>query len=502
MNSPFPEPSNQEVDTLIFSLLDGEISPEAHERLQLLIKGNAAHRQRYRELVHLHSIMEERASGVINLTQEGHQSVVPLHMIRERQRKRIIHRSFIAAAAVVILSLVAMYFVTSHSQARMAKVSFSDYSAFRIQHPSGTSDDLDENTLVPGSTIEISQGTLKLDIATDVFSVIQAPALITIMDEANVVVHSGKAWFEVGPEAIGFKVLTPQLEIIDLGTEFGVTADPTTAQEAVHVFKGKVRVTTRHKFKRTEALTAGESRAVRISGRLKKITNDESLFLKSLPSSLPSLSWNFDNLQHGGFDVKQIAIPGQLVSKVTQGNIVHIAGKEGKAINFTHSSGFIKTNWQGIDADRPRTIVCWIKCPMKQPKGAIIEWGIPLISSAKWRIGLNPEIQSEGGVKGALRTEFGNGNIIGSTDLRDGRWHQIISIYDGSGTGNANSIQLYVDGKKELISACLENEISTILDRPESEPVMIGRDFHGSIDSLRVYQGVMPPEAFADELHR
>ena len=106
----------------------------------------------------------------------------------------------------------------------------------------------------------------------------------------------------------------------------------------------------------------------------------------------------------------------------------------------------------------------------------------------------------EGGVKGALRTEYGNGYIIGSTDLRDGRWHQIISIYNGSGVGDTDSIQLYVDGKMEKISAYVENEISTILDHPKSEPVTIGKGFHGSIDNLRIYQGVMPAKAFADEL--
>jgi hypothetical protein len=498
MNTTQTPLSDRELDALIFSLLDGEITPDAHAKLQALLKGDATCRARYRELSQLHVIMEERFSGGVSLLKEGCQSVIPLSLVLHRQRKRIIRFSLMAAAALLFFSLVVMHLMNAKIDTLpMAKVAFSAHSIFKMKHPNGTPEDIPKDRLVPGSSIRIDQGALKLEIANGVTSVIQSPALVTFMDENKVVVHNGKAWFHVEPEAVGFTLLTPQLEIIDLGTEFGVSVDPSTALEEVHVFKGKVKVTSRHKFQRTETLVAGESRSVQISGQLHHIASQEDQYLTSLPSSLPSVSWSFDTFQQRQTKTEQVGMLEEFQSLITRGDLTQVAGKKGKAIQLQPDGGFIGTGWRGIGLDRPRTVVCWIKCPKGCSSGSMIEWGIPLTTSAKWRVGLNLEQQGEGGVQGALRTEFGRGYVIGSTDLRDGQWHQIISIYDGSKMGNPDSIQLYVDGKKEVISKYVEKAIQTILDNPQSKPVTIGEGFNGCIDELRVYEGVMPLDALS-----
>lgn len=496
------EASNHEIDALIFSLLDGEISAESHDRLQHLLKENAGSRRRYRELSRLHSILEERTCGNQNLIRSGHQSVIPLELILHRQRARIVRGSLIAAAAVAMCLMSIMYFVKSESKAPIAQIAFSDYSVYTITHPEGTPADLEKDALTPGSSVELTQGTLRLDLAIGVNTIIQSPALVTLIDDQKVVLQRGRAWFDVAREAKGFMVQTPQLEIVDLGTDFGVSAEPTTAREEVHVFRGKVQVTTRHKLKRRAILSAGQSRSVQSSGRLQETPLNASLFLKKMPIALPTLTWDFDELEQDKLYVRQTALPEPIRSWVADGKISPTLGIQGGAAYFSPNGGYLQTDWKGIDSDLPRTVVCWIKCPMHQPDGSIVEWGIPVSNSAKWRIALNPESEQEGGVKGALRTEFGNGYLIGSTDLRDGRWHQIISIYNGSGTGNLDSIQLYIDGKQEEISAYLENEIGTILDQPESVPLAIGKGFYGSIDQLRIYKGVMPSKAFINELER
>jgi len=494
------EPYNQntEIDSLIFALLDNHISAEDHSKLQQILVADPASRARYRELSQLHSLLEEQAEGKLDITQEGHQSVISLPLVLQRQRRKIIRYALTSAAALVILSFTILYFIQIDSP--MAKLSYSEYTEYQITYPSGSDEDIKKDSLVPGSSIEVNQGTLKLELASGVTAIIQSPSLITLTAENKVTLHQGKAWFNVSPEATGFTVITPQLEIVDLGTEFGVTVNPSSAQEEVHVFKGKVEVHSLHKFKQTKTLTTRQSCSVLNDGRLQDIVTNEAQYLKTLPPTLPLLSWDFNSLSQKEFIPKHTAISGNYKSKITNGDIRQTIGKEGNAASFTLNSGYLKTNWQGVDSDRPRTIVCWIKCPKHSPSGSIIEWGIPLSNSAKWRITLNPEQQNEGGIQGALRTEFGNGYIIGSTDLRDNKWHQIISIYDGSGIGNKGSIQLYVDGQKETISSYLENEIQTILSAPNSEPVSIGKKFVGKIDNLRIFQGVMPAEAFADEL--
>ena len=484
-----------ELDAFIFALIDGTISEEDHASLQKIMLEDASARKRYQELLSIHSILEERSVGDRGQAPLGAPApFLPVEKLIRRERQKLIRRSLVAAAALLMISLAVMYYTSIKHQPPMAEIAFSGLSEYQISHPNGTSDDTPSSVLVPGSSIEIRQGVFEIKTASDTVMIIQAPAFVTLMEENKMVVHRGDAWFRVGPEVKEFTVLTPQLEVVDLGTEFGVSADPTTAQEEVHVFEGKVRVTSRHKLKKSEVLVAGEARSVRITGRLHTIALKQNRFLKSLPAELPSLAWSFDGVKDGVFPANDVTIAGEFQGVVRGGKLDLGLGKKGKALSLSNGSGHIVTNWPGVDADRPRTIQCWIKCPPHRITGAIAEWGVPLISSTKWRVGLNPEAQNEGGVQGALRTEFGFGYVIGSTDLRDNQWHHIVSIYDGSGIGNPDSIQLYVDGKREVISAYRANEIDTMLNDPASEPLTIGKKFVGMIDELKIIQGVIPPE--------
>ena len=57
------------------------------------------------------------------------------------------------------------------------------------------------------------------------------------------------------------------------------------------------------------------------------------------------------------------------------------------------------------------------------------------------------------GTPGALRLQSGNGWFIGSTPLRDGRWHHIAAVF-GANPKNATKpgLALYVDGRLETPS--------------------------------------------------
>jgi hypothetical protein len=36
------------------------------------------------------------------------------------------------------------------------------------------------------------------------------------------------------------------------------------------------------------------------------------------------------------------------------------------------------------------------------------------------------------GVLGAIRTEVGGGYLVGSTNIADGRWHHVVSLFNGT----------------------------------------------------------------------
>jgi hypothetical protein len=69
------------------------------------------------------------------------------------------------------------------------------------------------------------------------------------------------------------------------------------------------------------------------------------------------------------------------------------------------------------------------------------------------------------------------GMVIGSTDLRDNRWHHIaIVMYGGDHADTSTHILIYVDGKLEKTSRKSIIDIATTLDHTASQPLRFGRN--------------------------
>ncbi|MES2709378.1 MAG: LamG-like jellyroll fold domain-containing protein [Verrucomicrobiota bacterium] len=99
----------------------------------------------------------------------------------------------------------------------------------------------------PGSPLE--PGWLRLDsgLAQVVFYsgvrlVIEGPAEFQLLSPGEALCRSGRFMAEVPTQAIGFRLRTPQMNITDLGTQFGV--DVTALRTEAHVFKGSVEIQT------------------------------------------------------------------------------------------------------------------------------------------------------------------------------------------------------------------------------------------------------------------
>jgi hypothetical protein len=71
--------------------------------------------------------------------------------------------------------------------------------------------------------------------------VIEGPAKLELISDMEICFHLGKLRAVVPPPAHGFKIRTPGLQLIDLGTEFAVDVRREGEAE-VHVFGGKVKM--------------------------------------------------------------------------------------------------------------------------------------------------------------------------------------------------------------------------------------------------------------------
>lgn len=497
-------PSDQEVETLILDLLDDAIPAGDFGRLQEILAADESARRLYLELVALHNLLELHAEQVPQIGGGNvipASPVIPIGRVMRKQQRRAGIRSLIAAMAALILVALGLHLILARDPEPAVSIRSAPHSSFTITHPESADPARERNGLVPGSSLELVQGTLELDFASGVRSILRAPASITFTDTNHLYLREGVAWFDVPEKAVGFTATTPNIQVVDLGTEFGVVTSPrlATSEDEVHVFSGSVRARTLIGLKQAETLSAGQARKLHLTGKWMQIPHSGDPFLRKLPPGLPKLSWSFDRLEGDSFPTTgNFPLTRRIESVATTDQVTQVRGKHGNAVSFLPGEGYLKTSWPGIDSDRPRTIACWIKCPPHSPVGSIVEWGVPFISSSKWRVCLNPELGGEGGVRGAFRTEFGEGYVIGTKDLRDGEWHHVVSVYDGSGTGDGETIRLYIDGQHEPISASRPNRISTILDDPRSKPCLIGADFHGIIDDLRIFQGVLPERVIRD----
>ena len=91
--------------------------------------------------------------------------------------------------------------------------------------------------------LELRSGLLELTYPSGVVIVIEAPARFDLRDANTLWLAQGNLSARAPGQASGFTVETPSARIVDLGTEFGVSA--AAASSEVHVFKGMVLVTNR-----------------------------------------------------------------------------------------------------------------------------------------------------------------------------------------------------------------------------------------------------------------
>ncbi|MDB4614779.1 iron dicitrate transport regulator FecR, partial [bacterium] len=76
-------------------------------------------------------------------------------------------------------------------------------------------------TLPPGK-LKWDAGLLQLEFYCGATVVAEGPASLEILDDSRVVCHSGRIRAHVPEPARGFAVLAPTVELVDLGTEFGI----------------------------------------------------------------------------------------------------------------------------------------------------------------------------------------------------------------------------------------------------------------------------------------
>jgi len=365
--------------------------------------------------------------------------------------------------------------------------------------------------LVAGGRVKLLSGFVAIGFEKGVEIVLEGAADLEILSHSRAVIHQGSVAVYVPPGAEGFTLDGPGGSVRDRGACFGVSARGNEMD--VHALKGRVDAMPVGR----PPVTIPERTALRIhDGVADLILARPQDFLTTLPpehsdGSFAYLHWTFDEMEGetvhaGGRGFDAAGATGRFAAASGDGSLEPrwAKGISGSALRFNGRGEYVRTGFPGLGGSAPRTVCCWVKVPrdLTTDEGyAMIGWGAHLAPGDTWQLSVNPE-EKEGPL-GRLRMGTNQGQVIGTTDLRDDTWHHVAAVlFEGRPANVATHILLYVDGKLESAASKSVMRIDTDVVNPAAHPVIFGRDtgsldwdsthsFRGMMDEAAIYAGAL-----------
>lgn len=315
-----------------------------------------------------------------------------------------------------------------------------------------------------GEKLDLEAGFAEITFDSGARVVLEGAAQLELHSAWDATLRHGTLKASVPPEALGFRISNPVVEVIDLGTEFTLIA-ARTGEADVLVLKGEVEAAPRTGTNQ-EVILLRENESRRFAPGGVSVVSDSAekfarfaapLDLERFTRGLNSIHWAFD--EAGGEFVRgepRGIAAGNFDAEFHVQSAAEIAGLRtvgwrGNALRF-NGSVFAQASVPGISGDQPRTVAFWIRVPKDAPLSdaySMVAW-IPDAPKLGHRpIGINWNRDPSEGPVGALRTDFAGGCAMGMTSLRDGEWHHIAVCFAAGESGKPVQVKQYVDGRLE-----------------------------------------------------
>jgi hypothetical protein len=130
----------------------------------------------------------------------------------------------------------------------------------------------------------------------------------------------------------------------------------------------------------------------------------------------------------------------------------------------------------------------------------MVLWG-ENVTGRKWSVAWN-RVEDEG-APGAIRAEITQGWVIGSTDLRDGRWHHVAVTADPqAGLEFKDQIVIYVDGQPERISGARHVPMDTSAQGQVQFGSHDGARLRGALDEIYIFPTLLTAAEVTELMRR
>ncbi len=237
--------NDAELRKLFTDCVSGDISPEEHESLQEVLKGDSQARAAYREFMDLEAGLRTWATE--DVAAELTHVVSPHRKAGERSKRRLLAVATVAASVAIVVMSLWMFW-------------YQDDPSHLIAHPSdgdgvptfaslGTIRQMEgcvwESPITlasggkfsPGSLTLVS-GNAELQFTSGTNIVLEGPCEVEVLSADAAYLLAGKIFVDVTELSDGFTLETPDATVVDLGTEYAVSLDDESTE--VHVFEGSV----------------------------------------------------------------------------------------------------------------------------------------------------------------------------------------------------------------------------------------------------------------------
>ena len=241
-------------DFLITGWLNQSLTKEEFAELELVLRNEPDARKKLRQEVNLDSLLREQASvaASLNAWQPEGGTAQSGKTMKQRVAAWV---PWAAAAALAALGIAAFAFLNKGQNLEF----FPDGIAPALA--STTAEETDRGCAIitnswntewldnappmrAGDTLnagrfELGCGLAQIEFFSGAQLILEGPAVLEIVSPWEAMCTDGRARVRVPPPAQGFRLLTPGMKLVDLGTEFGVQVDSAKGEEA-HPETGKM----------------------------------------------------------------------------------------------------------------------------------------------------------------------------------------------------------------------------------------------------------------------
>ena len=320
--------------------------------------------------------------------------------------------------------------------------------------------------LYQGQKVELAKGFAEITFDSGAQIVLLGPASLSVDSAWAATLNRGTLKASIPPEAMGFSISNPTVEVVDLGTEFTMFADASGATAEVLVLKGEVEAQPELDQQQPIVLKEKEARAFTASGVSLVHDSDQKIAQLAQPVPLDHfipptdyLHWSFNEDDGDVFAADDSGNPFAAADFHLQGAATPdaIAGSHGSG-HWQHAIEFdghvyARAALPDISENTPHTVVFWVKVPKDATLAnayAMVAWGVNSKNFGSHPVHIGWNRNPNEGPVGVLRTDYGGGYALGSTPLRDGRWHHIaVILIPGLGANTSMQVKQYVDGRLE-----------------------------------------------------